>query len=125
MTSGSSKRVAILDTFSHYVTSFVVLLKGIDKLPVPGKTGYAVVLIVIGLIILFGTIFHHRFERTLKHFKGIIYGLEAITMTIVGYLFAKDGKEMIQYVCYAAAAMFLVATIIYFTKRRKATPQEH
>jgi hypothetical protein len=54
MSTGSPKRVAILGTIAHYLTAFVVLLKGFDKLAVPGKVGFAIVLIVIGLIILFG-----------------------------------------------------------------------
>lgn len=123
MSTGSSKRVAVLGTITHYLTAFVVLLKGFDKLTVPGKTGFAVVLIVIGLLILFGTIFHHRFKKALKHFAGIIALLEAITMAIVGYLYLKDGKDLIQYVCFFAAIMFLIAAIIHFTKSKGAAPE--
>jgi FtsH-binding integral membrane protein len=118
MSSGSSRRVALLETIGHYLTAFVVLLKGFDKLSVPGKLPYAMVLIVIGLIIAFGTIFHTKFEKTLKHFKGIIFLLEAVTMVVVGYLYLKDGKELIQYVCFAAAGMFVIAAVVYFTKKR-------
>ena len=78
-------------------------------------------LIVIGLIILFGTIFHHRFEKALKHFAGVIALLEAITMGIVGYLYMKDGKELIQYVCFFAAGMFLIASVIHFTNPKART----
>ena len=121
MSTGSPKRVAILGTIAHYLTAFVVLLKGFDKVAVPGKVGFAVVLIVIGLIILFGTIFHHRFEKALKHFAGVIALLEAITMGIVGYLYMKDGKELIQYVCFFAAGMFLIASVIHFTNPKART----
>jgi hypothetical protein len=96
-----------------------VLLKGFDKVTVPGKTPYAIVLIVIGMMILLGTIFHHRFEKILKHLKGIIPLLEAITMGIVGYLYLKDGKQGLQYVCFAASVMFIIAAIVYFSKSRK------
>lgn len=121
MSTGSPKRVAILGTIAHYLTAFVVLLKGFDKLAVPGKVGFAIVLIVIGLIILFGTIFHHRFEKALKHYAGVIALLEAITMGIVGYLYMKDGKELIQYVCFFAAGMFLIAAVIHFTNPKART----
>jgi FtsH-binding integral membrane protein len=124
MSTDSSKRVAILETVGHYLTAFVVLLKGVDKLTVVGKVPYAVALIVIGLIILFGTIFHHRFEKVLRHFKGIIFALEAITLAIVGYLYVKDGKELIQYVCFFAAALFLIASIVYFTKPRPTSSHQ-
>ena len=118
MSTGSSKRVTILGTIAHYLTAFVVLLKGFDKLVVPGKVGYAVVLIVIGLIILLGTILHHRFEKIVKHFHGIVALLEAITMAIVGYLYLKDGKELVQYACFFATGMFLIAAILHFTKSK-------
>lgn len=122
MSTGSQRRVTILGTMTHYLTAFVVLLKGIDKLTVPGKAGYAIILIIIGLVIVLGTIFHNRFEKILKHFNGIIAMLEAITMTIVGYLYLKDGKEFVQYACFFAAAMFLIASIIHFTKSKSAAP---
>jgi hypothetical protein len=121
MSSGSSKRVAVLETVAHYLTAFVVLMKGFDKVTVPGKTPYAVILIVIGMIILFGTAFHHRFEKMLRHFKGIVFFLEAITLGIVGYLYVKEGKDFIQYICFAAAIMFVIASGVYFTKAR--TPE--
>lgn len=121
-----SKRVAVLETIGHYLTAFVVLLKGFDKLGVPGKTAYAIILVAIGLIILTGTIFHHRFEKSPKHFKGVIFLLEALTMGIVGYLYAKDGKEFLPYVCYLASAIFVLAAVIYFSKaKRKSAAPEH
>ena len=121
MSTGSPKRVAILGKIAHYLTAFTVLLKGFDKVAVPGKAGFAVVLIVIGLFILFGTIFHHRFEKALRHFDGIIAFLEAVTIGIVGYLYLKDGKELIQYICFFAAGMFLIAAVIHFTNPKART----
>jgi hypothetical protein len=119
MKAGSLKRVTLLETIGHYLTAFVVLLKGFDKLTVPGKAPFAIALILIGLFIVFGTAFHHRFEKTFKHLKGFVSLLESIVMSMVGYLYLKDGKIMIQYVCFGASLLFLIAAIIYFSKTRE------
>jgi phosphoglycerol transferase MdoB-like AlkP superfamily enzyme len=118
MTSGSSKRAALLESIAHYLTAFVVLLKGIDKLNVPGKGPFAITLILIALFIFFGTAFHHRFEKAFRHLKGYVALLESIVMSMIGYLYLKDGKMMLQYVCFGASLLFLVAAIVYFSKVR-------
>jgi hypothetical protein len=50
---------------------------------------------------------------------------EAIVMAIVGYLYAIEGKQLIQYVCFAASAMFIVALIVYIKKYKKAKAISH
>lgn len=112
-----------LGNVAHYLTSLVVLLKGFDKIE-QGKVMFGLVFSLIGLIILFGTIFHHRFEKRLRHFKAWVFALEAISISIVGYLYMKDGKQFIQYVCFASSIIFVVAIIIYF-KKAKSTPAPH
>lgn len=111
-------RAQKLENIAHYMTAFVIFMKGFDKIDQPGKLGFAIVFIVIALLIVLGTIFHHRAERILKHFKAFIFVFEAIVMSIVGYLYMKEGKQMIQYVCFASAFVFLVALVIYITKTR-------
>src|SRR5688572_14459653 len=111
-----SKRLMFLENITHYLTALVVIMKGLDKIDVPGKTGVAVVFLLIGLFIVLGTIFHHKAQKLLKHFKAYVFALEAIIMTIVGYLYLKDDKQMIQYVCFAAAIMFVVALVVYIRK---------
>lgn len=124
-TNTKTKRLALLENFTHYVTAFVIVMKGLDKVETPGKVGYALVFFLIGILIIAGTAFHHKAERLLKHFKAYVYVLEAVVMSIVGYLYAKDGKAMIQYVCFAAAAMFIVALVIYVRKGSKVSAHPH
>lgn len=119
------KRAALMETIAHYLTAFVVLLKGFDKVQVDGKGTYGIILIVIGVLIVLGTVFHHRAEKYLKHFKPMVFILEAIVMAIVGYLYMKDGKQFIQYVCFATSVVFVVATIIYFSKVNQTSPKAH
>ncbi len=113
-----AKRLVFLENLTHYLTALVILLKGMDKMEAPGKTGYAVFFILIAVFIVLGTFFHHRLQHTVKHFKAYVFSLEAVVMSIVGYLYLKEGKQTIQYVCFAAALMFVVAVIVYFRKKR-------
>lgn len=123
MNTSTSKRVAILEAVTHYLTALVVLLKGIDKLDA-GKMFFGMFFVAVGLFIVFGTIFHHRFERALRNFKGYVFLLESIVSIMVGYVYLKDGKNFIQYIFFAAALMFLIAAIIHFRKT-KSSPSHH
>ena len=115
-----NKKVEIFEQAGHYLTAFVILMKGLDKLESPEKTGYAFIFILIAVLIILGTIFHHRFEKILKHFKVYAWIFEAIVMSIVGYLYLKEGKQLIQYVCFGASVMFIVAAIVYIIKQRSS-----
>jgi hypothetical protein len=116
-----TKRGRFLESMTHYITAFVVIMKGIDKIDVAGKAFFGVLFISIGLVILLGAIFHHKVESRIRNFKAYAFALEAVVMALVGYIFMKDGKQMIQYLCFFAAAMFLVAIVVYL-RRNKTAP---
>lgn len=124
-TSGKQRRLAILESFTHYVTAFVILLKGVAKLEDPQKMGVAIVFFIIGLLIILGTVFHHKAGKLLKHFKAYIFALEAIVIAIVGYLYMSEGKQFIQYVCFAASLMFVIALVVYISRIRKGISETH
>jgi predicted MFS family arabinose efflux permease len=117
-TETKARRVMFLENMTHYLTAFVIIMKGLDKVAVPGKTWLGVVLLVFGVFIILGTIFHHKAHQMLKHFKALVFAIEAIVMGIVGYLYVKDEKQFIQYVCFGAAIMFVVALIVYLSKAK-------
>ena len=119
------KSVMFLESLTHYLTAFVVTLKGLDKIATPGKTGVAIFFLSAGVFILMGTIFHKKASASLKHFKGYIFGIEAVVMAIVGYLFLNDGKQFIQYVCFLASAMFIVALVVYIRRRKASADLAH
>jgi hypothetical protein len=114
------KRLMFLETMVHYMTAFIVILKGIDKVTIPGKAVYGIIFLAIGVLILLGTIFHHRAGKYLKHLKPMVFILEAIVIGLVGYLFLKEGKNYLQYLCFFAALMFVVATIVYLVKNKNS-----
>jgi predicted MFS family arabinose efflux permease len=108
-----------LENMTHYLTALVIIMKGLDKLGVPGKTWVSVIFLLMGILIVLGTIFHHKAEKLLRHFKAYVFAFEAIAMAVVGYLYLKDGKQFIQYVCFAASIMFVIALVVYFRRRKK------
>jgi len=117
---GKAKRAQRLENVGHYLTAFVVFLKGIDKVGTPGKGLYATIFLLIAAAIVFGTVFHHKFERHLKHFKAFVFIFEGVVMAIVGYLYMKEGKQYVQFACFMASIVFFVATVIYFRKAKTA-----
>ena len=120
MTGGKIKRAHRFETITHYLTAFVVFMKGLDKVAMPGKMLYGITFLMIAALIIFGTVFHHRFERHLKHFKGFVFVFEAIVMGVVGYLYLKEGKQYIQYVCFLTAVAYSVVATVYFWKAKTA-----
>ena len=113
-----ARRRELLESITHYITAFVVLMKGIDKVGTPGKGWLGALFIFFAIVIAAGTIFHHRFDKLLHHFKAYTFAIEAIVLAAVGYLYAKEGKHFVQYVFFAASALFVVALIAYIVRHR-------
>jgi hypothetical protein len=118
-----SKRAAVFANVAHYMAAFTILMKGLDKIENPEKTGIAILFLAIGTFIILGTIFHHKAEKLLHHFTLYVYLLECLVLAIVGYLYMKEGKLYLPYICYAASAMFFVAAAIYFFKHKNRSHQ--
>ena len=109
MNPTQSKKAQRLENLAHYLAAFVIFMKGIDKVGVDGKTGLGIFFMVLAVLLLLGTIFHHRAVKTLKHFKAFVLITEIIVISIVGVLYMNEGKQYIQYVCFATAILFLVS----------------
>ena len=105
------------ENIAHYLAAFVVFMKGVDKIENPEKVGIGILFIVIGIAIALGTIFHHKATKLLRHFKAYVLVFEIIVMSIVGYMYMAEGKQYIQYACFATALMFFVALIVYIRNR--------
>ena len=114
-----NRKVTILENITHYLTAFIIILKGFDKIENPEKVAYAIVFLVIGTCIILGTIFHHKAKRLFKHFKAYVFALEAVVMSLVGYLFMSEGKQFIQYVCFASVVGFVIALVVYIRKSKR------
>ena len=93
-------------------------MKGIGKIDQPGKLWFSILFIVFALLIVAGTMFHRRAEKVLRHFKAYVFLFEAIVVFLTGYLYLKEGKQLIQYFCFAAALVFLAALVVYIRKTK-------
>ena len=125
MKAAPSKKSAILESITHYLTAIVVILKGIDKIDTPGKIWAGIVFLFIGILIVAGTLFHHKAEKLLKHFKAYVFALEALVMSIVGVLYMKEGKQFIQYACFATVLGFIIALVVYIRKNGRKVTETH
>lgn len=118
-TEAKNNRRQILENVTHYITAFVVFLKGMDKIGIPGKTAFGVIFVVIALFIFLGTLFHHKAEKILGHFKAYIFVCEAFVVGMVGYLYVKEGKHLISYAYFFASFMFVIAFLVYAVTQRR------
>jgi len=117
-TDPKARRQELMENITHYITAFVVLMKGIDKVGTPGKGWLGALFIFFASVIVAGTLFHTRFEKLLHHFKAYTFAIEAIVLAAVGILYAKEGKHFVQYAFFAASVLFLVALIAYVARHR-------
>ncbi|HYG02343.1 MAG TPA: hypothetical protein VD927_07845 [Chryseosolibacter sp.] len=116
--SPNTHKAERFENIAHYLAAFTVILKGLDKIENPEKVGIGILFIAIGIVICLGTFFHHKASRLLKHFKAYVLVFEIIVMAVVGYMYMAEGKQYLQYVCFATVALFFVALIVYIRKRK-------
>ncbi|RAW02794.1 hypothetical protein [Pseudochryseolinea flava] len=124
-TDARTQRLHFLENVSHYLTAFVVIMKGVAKLENPDKLAFSIFFIIVGILIALGTLFHHKFEHLIKNFKAYVFLLESIVIALVGYLYLKEGKQGLPYVCFFASLAFLISMVVHFVKGRgKSHAQE-
>ena len=113
MASERSRRAsARLATFGHYLTAFVILLKGIDKAEQHwhGHEALIVFLFASAAYIAIGTALHHRLHgRRGELLQATFYAVEAtISLMIASYLH-DEGKVYLPYMFVAAGVGFTYA----------------
>ena len=123
-TDPKARRRELLERITHYITAFVILMKGIDKVGTPGKEWVGTLFIFFAVVVFAGTLFHHRFEKLLHHFKAYTFAVEAIVLAAVGVLYAKEGKALVQYVFFLAAVLYTIALIAYIIRHRSQTARK-
>lgn len=111
-------KAARLEHLVHFLTAFTITMKGLSKFEDGSKYWpYAAFFVVAGVLIALGAVFHHRIERRFPYFKAGFYLMEALVLTAVAWLQQKDGTSALHLVTYAAAALYLVAAMIFVVKR--------
>lgn len=105
----------------HWITVFVVVLKGMTKLE--HGAGYAAFLFLAATLIALGTMFHHRLERRFPYFNVFFFLIEAAVLFLVAWLYQHDGAKALHYVVYISAALYGVAAIVFVIRRRRVQDQ--
>ncbi|HRI19652.1 MAG TPA: hypothetical protein PLA68_01805 [Panacibacter sp.] len=121
----NKKRAAVAEKLSHYLTGFIVILKGIDKAEHFKEHPFIVILLfILGAFIIVATYFHHFFERKVKEFKTLIHITEAVVLLLVTYYYFEEGKTALSFAFLVAAiANFIAAFVLYKKKLRAAIPE--
>lgn len=107
------------EAISHIITGVVVTLKGIDKMSYPEKFWLGLGLLIIGLSVLAIGVFHHQIENRISSVKSLVFIAEAFVMIIVGYIYWHENKNYIQYVCFASAIGFSVASVLNLISKKR------
>lgn len=100
----------------HWLTVFIVAIKGVAKLEAGG--GKAAVLFAAAAAIALGAIFHHALAHRFRYFDAFFYLIEAAVLFFVAWLHQNDGTTALHLVLYAAAVLYLIAAMVFITKRR-------
>lgn len=106
------------ETFAHYLTAGVVLLKAYEKSehfhehPV-----ITILLFVLGALILVATIFSGYFDRHIKDFRIGLHICESLVLLLVAYYYFDEGKKALPAVYLLAAIGHLISAIFFYRKK--------
>lgn len=113
MAETTNRRAERLRMLVHFITAFVLILKGISKVEHP--EGYEILIAVAfvgGAVILAGTLLHHQIARRFRYFGVAVFLIEALTYTIVGVISISHATRAIHYMWFMAAMGFTVSAVM-------------
>ena len=113
----ASKRSFPLETFVHYLTGAILLLKGVDKAEhFSEHPGPPLLLFLCGATVFALTIFHHQVERKLRPLSSYIHLVEFVGLLAVTYYYFVLNKMGISACYFVGAIGNLVTAIIHFVR---------
>lgn len=116
-----NRRKEILQNLTHYITSFVIIMKGVSKLEnFQVYYGYVILFLLTGTGVILATIFHKKLEKRMKKISAVIYFLEGLVLLLIAKLYFDEGKSILPYVFLAAGLLSLAAGVIRITRQRSA-----
>jgi hypothetical protein len=121
-----NRRAGIAVKVAHFLTAFTVFTKGLAKLEHPH--GYELIiafLFVSAAYIVAITVFHDRLHEHVKLLDASVYAIECVVMSIVTWLYASEGKHLLQYFTGAAALLFAVALVVRLVRRGSRREAAH
>ena len=113
------ERSAALQKFVHFLTAFVIVLKGIAKLEHPhGYWPIIIFLFASGIYIAAIAILHDRLHHHERYLTASVYAIEAIALGLTAWLYAGEGKRYLPWVLAVAAVLFVVAIVVRLSVKR-------
>lgn len=115
-----------LESFLHFITATVLLLKGIDeivrKLYFPGA-----IIIGLALTVLVINFFWRFFKITPKQARTVCWYIETPALIVTAYMLHLERKEFMPYIFLLAAVIYPVMGFVSskkFKKMRKAAKKK-
>lgn len=105
-----------LTTTGHYLTAFVIFLKGVDKAEQHwhGHEALIVFLFASATYVAVGTLLHHRLHgRAALVLQASFYALEAMISGWIALFLREEGKRYLPILFGLAAAGFAIAFLVH------------
>ncbi|GAA4462717.1 hypothetical protein GCM10023189_39750 [Nibrella saemangeumensis] len=105
---------------AHALAGFIIIAKGVDKIDHHHLTmGY--IILLIGVVVLLITIFHHRLARYFRSFDSFVFFAEFVVLAIISGLYFSDGKKALP-LAYALASLgYLVGSVLHYRRAGRTT----
>ena len=117
-------RAEIFQNLAHYLIGFALVVKGWSKLEhfrdQPLRVGF---IFLAGLLIILGTILHHRIEKKIKSFTALIYVMEGLALIVAATILFEQGKSRIPYFLFFIGVIYLIIGAGQFLIRGKNRQQ--
>jgi uncharacterized membrane protein len=113
------KNRALAEKILHYLTAFILCLKGWSKIE-HHHTTVGIIILLFGVTIALMNFFHHRLEHIAHRLPSIILFIESFVTSLVFYTSIEEGWKKISFAWLLAAIMFFIAGIIHWLK-----PKQH
>ena len=109
-------RKALMETISHVLVGFAVLLKGVDKAEHFSRHPLTVVcLFAAGSFIVLGALFHRRFARKVPNFTALFHVAEGVSLILVGFVLLEKSARMPYFMFFIGACYLGIGAFEFFT----------
>ncbi len=113
-------RKHLIESFVHYLTGGIVLLKAYDKTEhFRDHPFITIFLFVLGAAIVIATIFHRFLDRHVKEFRTLLHAFEFLVLILISYYYFSEGKKALPSVYLLAATGHAIAAVFFYRKKIK------
>lgn len=115
-----SGRSVALQKFVHFMTAFVIAMKGVAKLEEPRASMPLIALFFASAIyIVITTILHDRLHHHLRWIDASVFAIEIVLTGIIAAGYFAEGKPALGGLMALAATLFGVALTVHLLRTRR------